>query len=590
MLFSRPRFPTVFVAIVPLLVTSAPSDSLAQPPEGYRNYEQFRAHAEKVASAEGVELSVLGKTPEDRDIVLLTLSKGEAEKQPAILVVGSVEAESLIGSHFAMALAESFAKDGKLLDDITLYVIPRPSPDATERLFANPRNSSSVNSRPADDDRDGEVDEDPPEDLNNDGLITMMRVEDEAGEYIAHPEEPRVLVKADPAKGERGAYRLLTEGVDNDGDEAWNEDGPGGVDFNRNFTFRYPYFEPGAGPHQVSEPESRAVADFAYDHPNIFLVFSFAPQDNLNHVWKPKSGDERIKRSVQKEDEKYFQRIADRYQELTKPLDLGAAPDAADGQGALVPWAYFHYGRWSVATRGWWPPKQQEADEEEDNAKQPEPDANESESPPNNDSPEKAKKDSSNDKPKPDKRAADERRRLAWLDSAEVDGFAAWAPIEHPDFPGKKVEVGGFVPGRSTHPPAESLDAKPFVELIGSLVENRAKVALLSAKGEPLDGGVVRVTAEVVNRGGMPTASAMGELSRQLQRLEVELKGPKDLQVLDGPLRQHVGVLAPGEVAKRRWLVRLPEGATASDLELRTGEPSVGFDERKVEVDQEQTP
>ena len=87
-----------------------------------------------------------------------------------------------------------------------------------------------------------------------------------------------MLIKADPARGEVGRYRLITEGIDNDHDEAFNEDPPGGVSFNRNFTAHYPFFGVGAGPHQVSEIETRAVADFAFSHSNIALVFSFAPK------------------------------------------------------------------------------------------------------------------------------------------------------------------------------------------------------------------------------------------------------------------------------------------------------------------------
>ena len=52
---------------------------------------------------------------------------------------------------------------------------------------------------------------------------------------ILDPDEPRLLRKADPAKGETPEYVLLIEGIDNDGDGRFNEDGPhgsagGGID------------------------------------------------------------------------------------------------------------------------------------------------------------------------------------------------------------------------------------------------------------------------------------------------------------------------------------------------------------------------
>ena len=87
-----------------------------------------------------------------------------------------------------------------------------------------------------------------------------MRVHDPTGKYMAHPQDPRILIEAEADKNEQGRFRILTEGIDNDKDGKFNEDGPGGVDFNRNFTFEYPYFQAGAGPSQVSETETRAVA------------------------------------------------------------------------------------------------------------------------------------------------------------------------------------------------------------------------------------------------------------------------------------------------------------------------------------------
>ncbi|MEM6330921.1 MAG: M14 family metallopeptidase, partial [Planctomycetota bacterium] len=353
----------------------APQAARGQMPAGYEGYAAFRASVDRLAASDRVAASVLAKTAGGRDVVLLTVGAGEPDTKPAVLVVGGVEAGDLVGSHLAMMIAEQLAAapdaGASLLEDVTFYIIPRPSPDAAERLFEAPVVASHANTRPTDDDRDGATDEDPPEDLNGDGLITAMRVADEAGQYMPHPDEPRLLVKADPTKGERGVYRLLTEGVDNDGDERWNEDGPGGVDFNRNFTYRYPFFKPGAGPHQVSEPETRGVADFAYDHPNIFLVLSLAPQDNLNHTPKPERAAGRIRRGVQGSDAAYLKALAKRYADATGAKD---APKPAEGPGAFVPWAYHHYGRWSIAARPWWPPKpaEKKLDEKKPDEKKPE--------------------------------------------------------------------------------------------------------------------------------------------------------------------------------------------------------------------------
>ena len=44
----------------------------------------------------------------------------------------------------------------------------------------------------------------------------MMRVEDETGDYFPHPDDPRVLIQADAKKNEKGKYRLLVEGKDDE--------------------------------------------------------------------------------------------------------------------------------------------------------------------------------------------------------------------------------------------------------------------------------------------------------------------------------------------------------------------------------------
>ena len=41
-----------------------------------------------------------------------------------------------------------------------------------------------------------------------------------------------------------------------------------------------------AGLHPVSEPETKAVADFLFDRFNIYAVFTFGPQDNLGQPLK----------------------------------------------------------------------------------------------------------------------------------------------------------------------------------------------------------------------------------------------------------------------------------------------------------------
>ncbi len=98
---------------------------------------------------------------------------------------------------------------------------------------------------------------------------------------MVHPDDPRLLRRADAAKGEAGGYSVHWEGIDNDGDGFINEDGPGGVDLNRNFQHQYPYYTADAGPHMVSEPESRGMLEYVLARRNIAAILTFGESDNL---------------------------------------------------------------------------------------------------------------------------------------------------------------------------------------------------------------------------------------------------------------------------------------------------------------------
>ena len=551
--------------------------SRAAEPQGYLSFKSYRDQLAKLDESELVSLKTLAKTDAGREVVLITLSRSKPESKPAFLIVGNVHGPHLAGGEMALRLAQSLVAHADddhikpLLDRFTFYIIPRPSPDATEAFFATPSFEREGNDRPTDDDRDGKVNDDGPDDLNADGVITMMRVADAAGEWIEHPDDPRVLIKADPLKNEIGKYRLLTEGIDNDGDESFNEDGLGGVAFNRNFTHRYPYFKPGAGPHQVSEPETRAVADFAFEHTNIAAVITFTPQDNLFNPWKPnpQADGVRIKTHILSSDAPYHEFIAKSYRETHGGKD---APGSPDGNGSFSEWAYFHYGRWSFAARGWWVEKVEGVKEVEktEEAKKAE------------ESQEKAK-EKEKKKPSDEKRGAEEINALRWLAANKVDGFVDWKRVEHPDFKGKAVEIGGFKPYVLLNPPVAQLDAltDKHVKWLGDLAALMPKVSVSETDIEALGGNVYRVKATVVNTGYLPSMSEMGRITRQPLPLQLAIELPKDATIIQGTPRTQVNVLkGNGGTDEHTWLIQAP---TAGLAKVKLWSASVG--EHTVEIE-----
>lgn len=565
----RPRLSFACFAVQLLLIASFCHVSRADALPGYLNYEAFKKQLEALGQSDLVSVAplskTLGKTLGDREVMLITISRGMPLDKPALLIVGNVHAPHLAGGEMAFKLAQAIAAKPDdehikaILDRFTLYIIARPSPDGTEAVFSRPSVEREGNDRATDDDRDGKISEDGPDDLNADGLVTMMRIADPTGEWIEHPDDPRVLIKADPLKNEQGKYRLLTEGIDNDHDEQFNEDGPGGVAFNRNFTHQYPYFKPGAGPHQISEPETRAVADFAFDHTNIAAVFTFTPEDNLFHPWKtnPQQDKARIKTVITGEDAPYQDFIAKAYRETHGGKD---APSSPSGEGSFSEWAYFHYGRWSFAARGWWIPQTPfSAVPEGAGAVE------------KVDIPEKEKKKTSDEK-----RGSDELSALRWLTKNTIDGFVPWTKVDHPDFKGKVVEVGGFKPFVLLNPPIAELDALTgkHLDWLSQLAELMPKVTISETKVEALGANVFRIKATVINGGFLPTMSEMGGITRQPLPLQLAIELPKDATVIQGTPRTQLSVLkGNGGTDEHTWLIQAPTGGSAK---IKVWSPSVG--------------
>ncbi len=280
-------------ALVVLVLALAGGPAGAQDPPRYRDHAALTSALQALAAAHkpAARLASIGKSRGGRDVWALEIAApgGVApDKRPALLVAAGFEGDHLVGSEIALSVAryllENAGSDAAVKDRLatsTVYVVPRVNPDGAEGFFAPVKTGRRTNATPRDDDNDGRVDEDGPEDLNGDGLITVMRVKAAGGEYMIDPEEPRLMKRADPKKGETGAYRLLLEGVDNDGDGFVNEDPPGGVDLNRNFAHDYPYYKPDAGPHMVSEAETRALMDWVLARRNIAAVLTFGASDNL---------------------------------------------------------------------------------------------------------------------------------------------------------------------------------------------------------------------------------------------------------------------------------------------------------------------
>jgi hypothetical protein len=502
------------------------------------------------------KIESLAKSPGGNDIWALTIGSGDRDNHPAIAIVGGIYGPHLIGTELALQFAEKLLAGANtdsiknLLASHTFYVFPSVNPDAMAQYFAPLKYERLGNATATDDDRDGRMGEDPFEDLNKDGLITMLRVEDPTGEWKTHPADPRVMVKANKEKGEIGMYRLYTEGFDNDLDGHFNEDGEGGVHLHKSFTWQYPAFTTGSGEFPVSEKETRALLDFFYDRWNVYAVFSFTPSDNLTAPMRyeaPKAA-QRVTASILENDAKVNEMVSGRYVEISGKKDGKVAVNP----GGFMEWAYFHYGRFSFSTPGWYvPPFEMPKD-----------------------SVEKAKY-----LPNTDKNA--DVDFLRWAEkNASGNVFVPWQQVSHPSFNGKKAEVGGFRPFVKLNPPFNMVDslARLNNQFIVKLAGMAPQVQIVNAKTESVGRDVYRVTLDVYNKGLLPTSSDMGQRTTWIRRIKVELGLAKGQEILSGKKITLITALDADGHQQLTWLVR-----GKGNLAISAGAPHTGI--QKINLD-----
>ena len=532
----------------------------------YSNFAQLSSRLTGIASKSGgtAAVSSIGKSKGGKDLWLLTLGKGDATKKPAILIVAGIEASHLAGTEIVVLMAEKMLASAgadsvaKLLETKTFYFIPSVNPDAQEQFSAKPKFERSGNATETDDDRDGKINEDPFEDLNNDGVITMLRVEDPTGTFVVSKDDARVLVKADPAKGEVGKYLIMSEGTDNDKDGAFNEDGVGGVNPDKNFTFDYPIFVTGSGEYAASESETRALLDFLYKSPNIFAVITFGPANNLTEAPKfdPSKVMGRIVKGPLQKDATAMEQVSKLYNSRTGLKD---APTLPQTKGNFSQTAYYHAGRLSFTTSGWWVPKIEAAKDTSKSTAQITPAA----------VPQAGVGRGAGGRMGGMMGAAqaattgamageDDIKFLKWADKEKLAGaFVNWTAIQHPDFPNQKVEVGGIAPFAKINPPVSYLkeSADKHFNFLTGLGKQMPEIELVNIKNESLGGGVSRITATILNKGLLPTYSEMGDKVRFVQKVKTELKLATGQTIVSGRRLNLRPALGAGEKEEYSWLV-----------------------------------
>jgi hypothetical protein len=230
------------------------------------------------ANPASTKLHTLARSPGGRDVLLLEIGPDtqKAEKTvPAVLVTANMEGTVPLSSEAALYLIKLILEKPSVQENLTWYVLPCGNPDAAIGYFQKPLRMDPRNATPFNDDRDDQTDEDGADDLDGNGIITTMRVKDPEGQWMPVSAEPRLMKRADWSKGEKGIYKIYTEGLDNDADGQYNEDGPGGINIGITFPHLFKFFTETGGRWSGAEEESFHLIKFASDHREIGMAFVF---------------------------------------------------------------------------------------------------------------------------------------------------------------------------------------------------------------------------------------------------------------------------------------------------------------------------
>ncbi len=542
------------------------------------DHKRLSLAMQRLASEHTDLVSVLnvGHSREGRMFEGLRIAKGEiAAGRPAILVVANLEGPQVYTSEVALelarALVEGYGVDERVtrfLDRTTIYVIPRANPDGAEARFLKPLAEVRATGQDVDDDRDGRMAEDPPVDVNSDGIIAWMRIPDPEGTWIEDPLEPRVMIPADRKKGQRGRYKLVREGRDSDHDEEATEDAPRNAVVNRNFPQDWRAHDPESGVFATDEPETRALCEFVLGKRDIQLVLVLGELDDL--VEKLKSVPDPADRTegipapgILESDATLLAEIGKRWAKISSAPSKGST----DFAGSFQAWCYAQRGLLTVAVTPWAIPLDGDKKDKKDEAKKDEAKKDEEKKETPAEGEEKAKeaegKKAKDEPPEP----SDDAKRLAWIDKNPEEGvtrFLPWTPFQHPEL--GAIDIGGFAPYGTIDPPAARRAelAGEQLELVLVLDEMLARVTIEDAHIREIAPGLIEVEATVVNEAFLPLLTRAARRSRSVRPAKVELFLPKEATILAGEKQTLVFDLdGAGGRRELRWLV---EGGTIHSI------------------------
>lgn len=475
-----------------------------------------------------IQLEVIGQSYAKRDIWLATLTHQETGlplEKPGYWIDGNTHAGEVTGSAVALYiiyhLLTQYNQDPqvtRLLNDYTVYVLPRIAVDGAQKYVTTPYSlRSSIRPYPYTDERDGLY----PKDINGDGLILQMRIKDECGAWKIAQEDTRIMIRREPDEFDGTYYTLLEEGLirNYDGYNLKLASTLEGLDFNRNYPAQWvPEGEQkGAGFFPFSEPETRAEAEFWSQHRNINGFMTYHTSGAV--ILRPYSthSDEHFSH----EDLEIYKIIGEKGTTLTEYECVSVYHDfryhpKEVTNGAMDDYAYDHFG-WFGFTVELWDAPTQAGIKKEDYIKwfgrHP---------------------------------VSDDLKLMQWNDEKlEGKGFIHWQPFQHPQL--GEVEIGGWNYKKVwQNAPAEYLP---------QLCEKHCRFAISHALMSPRlaiartdityhGGNIYHLVLQLENQGFLPTYTSKKALERKsVQPIKVSLFLSEGTTLVSGEREQDINHL-----------------------------------------------
>jgi murein tripeptide amidase MpaA len=511
-----------------------------------------------------VRVESIGQSYEGRDLWLATVTNfgtGEADQKPALWVDGNIHASEVAPSSACLflinRLVSSYGSDPEVtrcLDTRAFYICPRVNPDGAEWALADEPRIVRSSTRPY------PYDEEPLgglvwQDIDGDGRMLMMRVPDPNGAWKVCPEEPRLLIRREPAEAGGQYYRLLREGriEEYDGVTFGLQPEKQQLDLNRNFpiNWRQEHEQEGAGPYPTSEPEVHAIVDFIASHPNITGGVAFHTMSGV--LLRPYG--EQPDEAMPAEDLWTFEKIGQKGTELTGYPAISVYHDFRYHpqkviSGVFNDWLYEHLGLYAWVVEIWNPQRQAGIEEIK-------------------------YIDWRREHP-----LDDDLKLLKWSDEVlEGKGYVDWYPFEHPEL--GAVELGGWDWLYAfKNPPPQFLEKEiaPFADWLIWHLLIAPRLELFQAEAKHLGKDSYRVRLVVQNNGWLPTAVTKKALEKKLVRGVVcEIELPEGATLETGRVREELGQLGgraykpsahfsyyasdvTDDRAKVEWVIRAPQG------------------------------